>query len=141
MSAPEPVPAVGAVGVSGATPAAAVGTEAFFVRAPRAGGIGWVVRDRQQQVRSGCAGLHQRGHEAIGKRDRILWSQVRIVADRRVEQADQLGRHLVWQVTGDPVHPYARRLLLASPVPDPDRQAERRKARLAHKAATAGEAA
>lgn len=52
-----------------------------------------------------------------------------------VEQGEAL------QVTGDPVHPYTRRLLLASPVPDPDRQAERRKARLAHKAATAGEAA
>ncbi|EYR64930.1 peptide ABC transporter ATP-binding protein [Actinotalea ferrariae CF5-4] len=35
------------------------------------------------------------------------------------------------KVTQDPDHPYTRRLLLASPVPDPDRQAERRAARLA----------
>jgi peptide/nickel transport system ATP-binding protein len=33
------------------------------------------------------------------------------------------------QVTRAPVHPYTQRLLLASPVPDPDRQAERRAAR------------
>jgi ABC-type glutathione transport system ATPase component len=33
------------------------------------------------------------------------------------------------QVTRDPEHPYTRRLLLASPVPDPDRQATRRQAR------------
>ena len=33
------------------------------------------------------------------------------------------------QVTSRPEHPYTRRLLLASPVPDPDRQAERRAAR------------
>ncbi len=33
------------------------------------------------------------------------------------------------QVTEAPVHPYTQRLLLASPVPDPDRQAERREAR------------
>lgn len=52
-----------------------------------------------------------------------------------VEQGDAL------QVTGEPQHPYSQRLLLASPVPDPDRQAERRKARLAHKAATEGTAA
>ncbi|MBD3780954.1 MULTISPECIES: ATP-binding cassette domain-containing protein [unclassified Cellulomonas] len=32
-------------------------------------------------------------------------------------------------VTTEPAHPYTRRLLLASPVPDPDRQAERRAAR------------
>lgn len=30
------------------------------------------------------------------------------------------------QVTNDPRHPYTQRLLLASPVPDPDRQAQRR---------------
>jgi ABC-type oligopeptide transport system ATPase subunit len=30
------------------------------------------------------------------------------------------------QVTTDPEHPYTQRLLLASPVPDPDRQEERR---------------
>jgi len=30
------------------------------------------------------------------------------------------------QVTGDPQHPYTRKLLMASPVIDPDRQAERR---------------
>ena len=30
------------------------------------------------------------------------------------------------QVTRDPIHPYTQRLLLASPVPDPDRQAKRR---------------
>ncbi|WP_225753294.1 ATP-binding cassette domain-containing protein [Actinotalea sp. Marseille-Q4924] len=35
------------------------------------------------------------------------------------------------KVTQDPDHPYTRRLLLASPVPDPDRQAVRRAARLA----------
>lgn len=33
------------------------------------------------------------------------------------------------QVTEAPQHPYTQRLLLASPVPDPDRQAERREAR------------
>jgi ABC-type glutathione transport system ATPase component len=33
------------------------------------------------------------------------------------------------QVTRAPRHPYTQRLLLASPVPDPDRQAERRNAR------------
>jgi peptide/nickel transport system ATP-binding protein len=33
------------------------------------------------------------------------------------------------QVTEAPAHPYTQRLLLASPVPDPDRQAERREAR------------
>ncbi len=33
------------------------------------------------------------------------------------------------QVTRAPRHPYTQRLLLASPVPDPDRQAERRQAR------------
>jgi peptide/nickel transport system ATP-binding protein len=33
------------------------------------------------------------------------------------------------QVTRDPRHPYTQRLLLASPVPDPDRQATRRQAR------------
>lgn len=32
-------------------------------------------------------------------------------------------------VTQEPEHPYTQRLLLASPVPDPDRQAERRKER------------
>ena len=40
-----------------------------------------------------------------------------------VEQGDAL------KVTQTPDHPYTQRLLLASPVPDPDRQAERRKAR------------
>ena len=35
------------------------------------------------------------------------------------------------QVTEAPRHPYTQRLLLASPVPDPDRQAERREARRA----------
>jgi ABC-type glutathione transport system ATPase component len=33
------------------------------------------------------------------------------------------------QVTRDPQHPYTKRLLLASPVPDPDRQAVRRRER------------
>ncbi len=33
------------------------------------------------------------------------------------------------QVTREPQHPYTQRLLLASPVPDPDRQAQRRQAR------------
>jgi ABC-type glutathione transport system ATPase component len=41
------------------------------------------------------------------------------------------------KVTQDPDHPYTRTLLLASPVPDPDRQAERRAARLAEAAAAA----
>ncbi|MCS5735728.1 ATP-binding cassette domain-containing protein [Herbiconiux daphne] len=36
------------------------------------------------------------------------------------------------QVTQDPKHPYTQRLLLASPVSDPVRQAERRNARKAH---------
>lgn len=40
-----------------------------------------------------------------------------------VEQGEAL------KVTQNPDHPYTQRLLLASPVPDPDRQAERRKAR------------
>ncbi len=35
------------------------------------------------------------------------------------------------QVTRDPRHPYTKRLLLASPVPDPDRQAQRRRERRA----------
>lgn len=35
------------------------------------------------------------------------------------------------QVTQAPTHPYTKRLLFASPVPDPDRQAERRTQRLA----------
>jgi len=34
------------------------------------------------------------------------------------------------QVTGDPEHPYTQRLLMASPVTDPDRQEERRNDRL-----------
>ena len=38
------------------------------------------------------------------------------------------------QVTRSPQHPYTRRLLLASPVPDPDRQAARREARKALRA-------
>jgi peptide/nickel transport system ATP-binding protein len=33
------------------------------------------------------------------------------------------------QVTVKPVHPYTQRLLMASPVPDPDRQAKRREER------------
>ncbi len=52
-----------------------------------------------------------------------------------VEQGDAL------QVTGDPQHPYTQRLWLASPVPDPDRQAEKRERRRAHAAAMAHEAA
>lgn len=36
------------------------------------------------------------------------------------------------KVTNDPDHPYTQRLLLASPVPDPDRQADRRVARRRH---------
>jgi ABC-type glutathione transport system ATPase component len=44
------------------------------------------------------------------------------------------------KVTGDPDHPYTQRLLLSSPVPDPDRQAARREARRAHAKATAGAA-
>jgi len=39
------------------------------------------------------------------------------------------------QVTRDPRHPYTRRLLLASPVPDPDQQRDRRAQRHALKAA------
>jgi peptide/nickel transport system ATP-binding protein len=35
------------------------------------------------------------------------------------------------QVTVDPTHPYTQRLLMASPVPDPDRQAKRREDRKA----------
>jgi peptide/nickel transport system ATP-binding protein len=38
------------------------------------------------------------------------------------------------KVSENPDHPYTQRLLMASPVPDPDRQAERRKARQALKA-------
>ncbi|MEZ5223781.1 MAG: ATP-binding cassette domain-containing protein [Ilumatobacteraceae bacterium] len=45
------------------------------------------------------------------------------------------------KVTTDPDHPYTRRLLLASPVPDPDRQAARREERLAHTAAMGFEVA
>ncbi len=36
------------------------------------------------------------------------------------------------QVSARPRHPYSRQLQLATPVPDPDRQAERRRLRLAH---------
>ena len=43
-----------------------------------------------------------------------------------VEQGDAA------QVTSRPVHPYTQKLLLASPVPDPDRQAARREARRRH---------
>lgn len=45
------------------------------------------------------------------------------------------------KVTENPDHPYTQRLLLASPVPDPDKQAERRAQRRAHAAAMAKEAA
>ncbi len=41
------------------------------------------------------------------------------------------------QVTRAPEHPYTKRLLLAAPVPDPDRQAKRREARLAFAATQA----
>ncbi|GAA3319608.1 hypothetical protein GCM10017710_42260 [Arthrobacter ramosus] len=34
------------------------------------------------------------------------------------------------QVTGEPEHPYTQRLFMAAPVPDPDRQAQRRADRL-----------
>ena len=33
------------------------------------------------------------------------------------------------QVTSDPVHPYTQKLFLAAPVPDPDRQEQRRSVR------------
>jgi len=45
------------------------------------------------------------------------------------------------KVTETPEHPYTQRLLLASPVPDPDKQAEQRAQRRAHSAAMAAEAA
>ncbi|GAB3402541.1 ATP-binding cassette domain-containing protein [Schumannella luteola] len=45
------------------------------------------------------------------------------------------------QVTRDPQHPYTKRLLLASPVPDPDRQAVRRRERRELIDAEAAEAA
>ncbi|WP_159502208.1 ATP-binding cassette domain-containing protein [Microbacterium sp. 18062] len=48
-----------------------------------------------------------------------------IYRGRIVEQGD------ADQVTENPEHPYTRRLLMASPVIDPDRQAERRRARRA----------
>ncbi|MBB1513622.1 ABC transporter ATP-binding protein [Tessaracoccus sp. MC1679] len=41
------------------------------------------------------------------------------------------------QVTGRPEHPYTQKLLLASPVPDPDRQAIRREERRRHARETA----
>ncbi|MDQ0614505.1 ABC-type glutathione transport system ATPase component [Microbacterium sp. W4I4] len=50
-----------------------------------------------------------------------------------VEQGDAA------QVTGDPRHPYTQKLLLASPVPDPDRQQQRRAERRRLAAETAGE--
>ena len=43
------------------------------------------------------------------------------------------------RVTSTPSHPYTQKLLLASPVPDPDRQAQRREARLAHARSVSGE--
>ncbi|WP_385900382.1 hypothetical protein [Tessaracoccus sp. O5.2] len=39
--------------------------------------------------------------------------------------------------TTRPAHPYTQKLLLASPVPDPDRQAVRREARRRHARETA----
>jgi ABC-type glutathione transport system ATPase component len=47
------------------------------------------------------------------------------------------------QVTAEPEHPYTQRLLLAAPVPDPERQAKRREARrrLADRLAQSGGAA
>lgn len=48
---------------------------------------------------------------------------------------------LAEKVTEHPEHPYTQRLLLASPVPDPDKQAQRRTERRAHTAAMAAAAA
>jgi len=42
------------------------------------------------------------------------------------------------QVTSQPQHPYTKRLLLAAPVPDPDRQQQRREERRRLLAAQAG---
>ena len=42
------------------------------------------------------------------------------------------------KITSNPDHPYTQRLMLASPVCDPERQAERRRQRLEFAAAMAG---
>jgi len=44
------------------------------------------------------------------------------------------------RVTSDPQHPYTQRLFMAAPVPDPDKQEERREARRAFLASAAGQA-
>jgi len=46
-------------------------------------------------------------------------------------RGDIVERGTAEQVTTDPQHPYTQRLLLASPLPDPDRQADRRAVRAA----------
>ncbi|MGQ2914297.1 ATP-binding cassette domain-containing protein [Microbacterium aurantiacum] len=45
------------------------------------------------------------------------------------------------QVTSDPQHPYTRRLFMAAPLPDPDKQEQRRLERAALRAQAQGEAA
>lgn len=46
-------------------------------------------------------------------------------------RGDIVERGTAEQVTTDPQHHYTQRLLLASPLPDPDRQADRRAVRAA----------
>ena len=46
-------------------------------------------------------------------------------------RGDIVERGTAEQVTTDPQHPYTQQLLLASPLPDPDRQADRRAVRAA----------
>jgi peptide/nickel transport system ATP-binding protein len=62
------------------------------------------------------------GEDAVTAHQGLL-GRVRVAVMYRVETGDAAA------VTATPDHPYTQRLLLAAPVPDPKRQAERREAR------------